>query len=674
MELLLAPEAGFCFGVKRALDIALKTTQEGNAPIYTLGPLIHNPQVVEQLEQQGIKAVEDLSDIENGTLVIRSHGVAPEVLEEAAKKGLRVIDATCPFVKKAQELAKKMYEEGRTVVVVGDKKHPEVVGIVGWTGTKGIVVQNPEEAEKLENQKPIGVVCQTTQPQQVFEEIVKILKSKGTDVEVHNTICHATRERQESAIKVAEAVDVMIIIGGRNSANTKKLARLCEETGTPSHHIETVAELKDAWFEGAKRVGLTAGASTPGWIIEEVKKRMEEMMNTDDKMQMEDALQIKNLERGDLVTGTIVQVNDDEVLVDVGGKSEGIIPLRECSCCNNSNLREMFKVGDTVKVVVLKVQDDEGKIILSKRKADAELSWGLLEDAYNKGTPIEGIVREVVKGGLLIDLGVQGFLPASLVDISYVEDLNQYLGRKIQVKIIELKQDSRKVVVARKPILQEEAGKLKAELLQDLEEGQVRKGIVRRLTNFGAFVDIGGLDGLLHISEMAWGRINHPSEVVKEGDEIEVYVLNVDKKEEKVSLSLKKVLPNPWDNIEEKYPVGAVLEGKVVRLAPFGVFVELEPAVDGLIHISQLADRRVANCAEVVNVGDNVKVKVLSVDKEQKRISLSLKDAVEKQGDTEIDEIIAQQNVEEDKPTLGDVFGDIFDQQQDSEEKDKEAE
>ncbi len=661
MEYILAPEAGFCFGVKRALDIALKTAKESTGPIYTLGPLIHNPQVVEQLGSQGIKVAEDLGDIEEGTLVIRSHGVAPNVLDEAAARGLRVIDATCPFVKKAQELAKKMQQEGRLVVVVGDKKHPEVAGIIGWTGNQGYVVEDPAEAGNLETDKPIGVVCQTTQPEQNLAEIVRVLEKKGNDLEAHNTICHATRERQDSAIKVAEAVDVMIVIGGRNSANTKKLARLCEDTGTPTYHIETAGELHEDWFEGAKKVGLTAGASTPGWIIEEVKRKMEDMTNLDDQMQMEEALKVKQFHHGDLVSGTVVQIHDDEVLIDVGGKSEGVIPLREASCCNNYNLKEMFKVGDPIKVVVLKVQDDEGKIILSKRKADAELNWGMLEDAHEKGTTIEGVVREVVKGGLLLDLGVQGFMPASLLERSYVEDLNKYVGQVLQAKIIELKKDSRKVVLSRKAILEEEAAKAKIETMQNIEPGQTKKGTVRRLTNFGAFVDIGGVDGLLHVSEMAWHRVNHPSEIVKEGDEIEVYVLDIDKKTEKISLSLKKVLPDPWQSIGDRYPTGKLVEGKVVRLAPFGAFVELEPGIDGLVHISQLADRRIANCSEVVSAGDQVKAKVVGVDPEKKRISLSMKDIVDDAAKSEIQEMLDNQNTDEPGPTLGDVFGDMFD-------------
>ncbi|WP_461569865.1 bifunctional 4-hydroxy-3-methylbut-2-enyl diphosphate reductase/30S ribosomal protein S1 [Thermincola ferriacetica] len=662
MEFILAPKAGFCFGVKRALDITLKTAKEHAGPIYTLGPLIHNPQVVQQLEQRGIKVAEDLSDIHEGTLVIRSHGVAPDVLEEAASKGLQVIDATCPFVKKAQELAKKMQAEGRLVVVIGDKKHPEVAGIIGWTGNRGVVVENPEEVEKIETGSPIGVVCQTTQPEQNFEETVRILQNKGTDIVAHNTICHATRERQDSAINVAESVDVMIVIGGRNSANTKKLARLCEETGTPTYHIETAAELQQDWFKEAKKVGLTAGASTPGWIIEEVKRKMEEMTNRDEGMNMEKALQFKAFHPGDMVTGTVVQVNDDEVMVDVGGKSEGVIPLRESSCCNHNNLKELFTVGDQVKVVVLKAQDDEGKIILSKRKADAELTWGCLEEAFDSGTPVEGTVREVVKGGLLLDLGVQGFMPASLVERSYVEDLNQYLGQKLKAKIIELRRDARKVVLSRKAILEEEAQAKKAETLRNLQSGQVVKGTVKRLTDFGAFVDIGGIDGLLHVSEMAWYRVGHPSEVVKEGDQIEVFILDVDKNTEKVSLSLKKVLPNPWDTVAEKYPVGSIVEGKVVRLAPFGAFVELEPGVDGLVHISQLANRRVANCSEVVSAGDMVKAKVIEVDAEKKRISLSMKEVEENNEACEIKEMLQNQD-NEPGPTLGDVFGGLFEKE-----------
>lgn len=665
MKILLAPKAGFCFGVKRALDLATKTAMESKKNIYTLGPLIHNPQVVEDLSKQGIAVVKDINDIPEGVIIIRSHGVGPEVFEQAREKGLHVIDATCPFVKKAHQLAEELNNEGYQVVVVGDKEHPEVTGIIGWTGQQGIVVETPEQAENLNPAaKKLGIISQTTQPEENFQKIVSVLKGKADDVRDYNTICHATRDRQSEAIELARKVDLMVVVGGKNSANTQKLARLCAETGTPTYHIETAGEIDPGWLEGIKIVGITAGASTPNWIIEEVRKHMEEVtMEEQETMQLEDALNPRNIRKGEIITGTIVQVGDDEVLVDVGGKSEGIIPLRELSCCDIRSPKTMFKVGDEIEVAVISNQDDEGKILLSKRKADAEKAWDVLTAAMESDTPVEGLVNEIVKGGLLVDVGVQAFLPASLVERGYVEDLSRYIGERITAKVIEVKKEARKVVLSRKAILEAEYNKNKAELWETLEEGQVRKGVVRRLTNFGAFVDIGGADGLLHVSEMAWYRVGHPSEILKENDEIEVYILSVDKKNEKISLSLKKIVPSPWQDFDQKYTTGKIVNGKVVRIAPFGAFVELEPGVDGLIHISQLSDKRVSNPSEVVTVGQEVTAKIVEVDNEKHKISLSLKEI---QADTEKEEadeaLTLHQQDEEPATTVGDALGKEFQQ------------
>ncbi len=659
MKIELAPKAGFCFGVKRALDLAAKTAQESNKDIYTLGPLIHNPQVVDELSKQGIVVAEVIEDIPSGVIIIRSHGVGPDVFEKAKENGLQIIDATCPFVKKAHQLAEQLSNKGYQVVVVGDKEHPEVTGIVGWTGGQGVVVESPEEAEKLLPQKKVAIISQTTQPEENFNKIVTVLKSKVQDVIAHNTICHATRDRQSAAVELARNVDLMIVVGGKNSANTQKLARLCAETGTTTHYVETAGEIDLQWLKGVKKVGITAGASTPDWIIEEVRRYMEDGTHEEqENMLMEDAINPKEIRKGQIITGVVVQVGEDEVLVDVGGKSEGIIPLREISCCDISP-KAMFNVGDSVEVAVISNHDDEGKIILSKRKADAEKAWDVLTAAMESQASVEGFVNEVVKGGLLVDVGVQAFLPASLVELGYVEELSRYIGQKITAQVIEVKKESRKVILSRKAILQEEYNQKRAALWNEIEEGQVRKGIVRRLTNFGAFVDIGGADGLLHVSEMAWYRVSHPSEILKENDEIEVYILSADKNNEKISLSLRKILPNPWHNFEEKYKVGSNVTGKVARIAPFGAFVELEPGIDGLIHISQLSDKRINNPTEVVNVGDEVTAKILDVDSEKHKISLSLKEArndEEKKEEAEV--IAAHQQIEEPAPTLGESLSD----------------
>ncbi|MCL6635927.1 MAG: 4-hydroxy-3-methylbut-2-enyl diphosphate reductase, partial [Peptococcaceae bacterium] len=454
MEVRVADKAGFCFGVRRAIDLALETVRDRDGPIYSLGPLIHNPQVVHRLSELGIKEIDDVGIAGEGRLIIRSHGVGPDVMKAAERQGLYVVDATCPFVRRAQELAGALAAEGLQVVVVGSREHPEVKGIVGWTGGRALVVENPAEAASIPSQGKIGVLAQTTQPLANFESVVKVLEEAGNQVKAVNTICSATSERQRAALALARQVDVMLVVGGANSANTRKLAQLCRESGARTYRIETAAEIEPRWFSGAKRVGLTAGASTPDWIIEEVLKRMSEIQEQtaqeevvqeaeaaqEETMQneMKDAVEVKAVRHGEIVKGTVVHVGQDEVLVDIGAKSEGVIPIRELSCCEVNSPQEIVKVGDEIEVYVLKAEDNEGKLILSKEKADAEKAWVKLEEKLESREPVKGVVREVVKGGLLVDVGVRAFLPASLVDRGYVEDLSRYLNQEITARVIEL--------------------------------------------------------------------------------------------------------------------------------------------------------------------------------------------------------------------------------------------
>lgn len=684
MEVRLATKAGFCFGVRRALDLALETVQQAPAPIYTWGPLIHNPQVVGFLAQQGINVIEEFHGALSGTLIIRSHGVEPGRLEEAQRLGFKVIDATCPFVRRAQQLACDLTASGRQVVVVGDKEHPEVQGIVGWANGQAVVVENPAEAAALPYYSQVGVVAQTTQPHANLEAVVGELRQRMGDVFVCDTICNAVVERQKAALMLAREVEVMVVVGGYSSANTRKLVSLCLGAGTPTYHIETGDQLRPEWFQGVKTAGLTAGASTPDWIIEEVEKRMRELSNMDEVLASEEtktseektttvqddiltnegetenpeaelqATTIRSLRSGDIVRGVVVQVGQDEVLVDVGAKSEGVVPIRELCCYDVTSPQDVVQVGDEIDVMVVKAEDNEGRIILSKERADAAHSWEVLEAAADSGEPVRGVVREVVKGGLLVDLGVRAFLPASQVERGYVEDLSQYVDQEISARVIELNKGRKKVILSRKAVLEEQYARKRQETLGTIQEGDIVRGVVRRLTQFGSFVDIGGLDGLLHISEMSWHRVNHPSEMLSVGDEVEVQVLRVDKETEKVSLSLRNLLANPWDLVNEHYPVGNTVAAKVVRLVPFGAFVELEPGVEGLIHISHLADWHVAKPEDVLSEGQEIAVKVLSVDAANKRIRLSLREA-RKDEDYQQEEQQQQGEV-----TLGEVFGDLL--------------
>lgn len=655
MEIILAEKAGFCFGVQRALNIAQQAARD-HARVYTLGSLIHNRRVVEELREQGIEPVDDLNRLAAGdVLVIRSHGVSPAILEQARERGIKLVDATCPFVRQAQELAHAMYREGYQVVVVGDPNHPEVAGIVGWTNGTALVVENAKAAEKLPPMAKVAVVAQTTQPRDNFLRVVEVLKGKAGELKSFDTICHATRERQEAAARLARQVDVMIVVGGKESANTGKLARLCKETGTPTYHIEGAAELKPEWFAGARKVGVTAGASTPRTIIEEVIKAMEEIgrrQEEQEKNLLEKALEFREVKPGEIIKGIVVKVFDDEVLVDVGGKTEGVIPLRECSCCHLTSPRNYIREGEVLDLYVIKTEDAEGRMILSKRRADAIKAWDILRVAYEKKEPVEGLVTDVVKGGLLLDLGVAAFMPASHVAKERVEDLRQFIGQRLKGFILELDPRRNKVVVSRRAWLEEEEKRRREELLRTLQEGEVRRGVVRRITDFGAFVDIGGIDGLLHVKDMAWYRVENPADVVREGQEIDVLVLNVNREEGKVALGLKQLYPNPWSQVAEKYPVGSVVRGKVVRLAPFGAFVELEPGVDGLVHISQLSDRRVVKPEEVVTPGQEVLVKVIGVNGRDKKISLSMREV--EQETPEGGEIYLEKK-EEAPATIGDV-------------------
>lgn len=741
MKITIARHAGFCFGVKRALEMVETGLTGLHKKSYSLGPLIHNPQTVARLESKGLRPIEDIDQIDSGNLVIRSHGVTPETLDRARNKGLWVIDATCPFVQKAQQLAKNLDNDGYQVVVVGDESHPEVVALVGWAGGKAIVIETRQEASDLPFFPKIGVVAQTTQTEANFLEVVEVLKNKTEDLVVHNTICHATRDRQKAAVELACHVDIMFVVGGRNSSNTRKLAKVCKDTGTPTFHIEGVDELDPRWFKNINRVGVTAGASTPDWIIEEVVQRMTEFNedltpeeNMEEKIEegsapeaaedefeiqevnvaAEDASQesipeaqtetvtepeprddssqeveahlaenLKNIRRGDIISGTVVQINENEVLVDVGGKSEGIIPMNELSLVDANGVKESLQVGDTIEVQVIRVENEEGNPVLSKKRADRRKAWEDLEQSFENGTELQGKVIEVVKGGLLVDVGVRGFVPASLVERGYVADLSQYVEKELRLRVIELDRNKNKIVLSQKAILDEEYDNKKQETWETLEEGQTRKGVVRRITDFGAFVDLGGVDGLLHVSEIAWGRVDHPGDILTEGQELEVFVLGVDRAGGKVSLGLKQLRQNPWTVAAQKYNPGTIVEGKVLRIAPFGAFVEVEPGVEGLVHISQLAEEHVEKTEDVVSVGDVIPVKILSVDPEAQRMSLSLRQTKEKEKAPERE----PEKVFEEKPKkkkeappennnysdddsgikIGDLVGDLFSNLEDQE-------
>lgn len=632
MEIKLAPNAGFCFGVRAAINKGEKLIEEGKGPIATLGPLIHNPQEVARLESLGIRSYDELSDIQEKNVLIRTHGVAPSVYEDIEKSGHAYFDCTCPKVKKVQQIAREHAEAGYQVLILGDRNHPEVMAIVGWTGDTAIVFISLDELKALSLAgKKICLVSQTTEKLERFESAVAYLQSlELEELVIHNTICAATRDRQSDASDLAREVDLMVVIGGYNSANTCKLVSICQDVGVMTKHVESAADLEDEWFRGIEKIGLTAGASTPDWIIREVIDKMEELTMEQGLEQGYGTLEPLNLY--DVVTGTVVKINPDEVMVDVGGKSEGVIPIKELSFQKDPDVEDIVKVGDEIQVMVIKMENNEGHMVLSKKRADQEKAMDELQQKFENGEVIEAKVVSDVKGGVIVDIGARGFVPASHLDTKYVDDIKSFVGNTYRFKIIEFdpNPENRKIILSRRAVLEEEEKAAREQFWANIEEGQTIKGRVQRIANFGTFVDLGGVDGLLHISEMGWGRVKQPTDVVSVGDEIEVYVLSADREKGKISLSLKKLIANPWDNVAEKYPQGAVLTGKVVRIAPFGAFVALEDGVDGLVHISQIAWEHVEKVEDALSIGQEVQVKVLEVDEDRKRISLSIKDLKER--------------------------------------------
>ncbi len=664
---MIADYSGFCFGVKRAMEIVENLIRK-REQAFTLGPLIHNPQVVERLKYSGIIAA-DLSDIKQGNVIIRTHGVEPDLTKQLESRPVNIIDCTCPHVKRVHNLAQDISNRGYLAVIIGDHNHPEVEGIKGYCNGDAKVIENAEEAKNFYTTKKVGIIVQTTQTKENIEEIMSVLRSK-LDIEIfNNTRCKATQQRQEAATDLARNVDIMLVIGGKNSSNTKKLAQVCQNVGASVYHIETAEELKKSWFKYSDKVGITAGASTPDWIIKEVISKMEELnkeMNNQETVKKEEEGELNyentfaDLKEDTIVEGTVVKVDNNEVLVNIGYKSDGIIPINELSDIAFESPEDIIKVGDKIQVYIMKLEDEDGNVILSKKKADIINTWNYIEDIYNHQGDLEGIVTEVVKGGVLVDInGIKGFIPASHLDLRYVPDLSVFVGKKLKLHILELDRNKNRIVLSRKYVLEREREELKEKTLASIEEGQTVKGVVKRLTGFGAFVDIGGVDGLIHISDLAWHKIKHPSEIVKEEQEVEVLVLKVDKERERISLGLKQIMPNPWDELDEKYTIGSIVEGKIVKLVNFGAFVEVAPGVEGLVHISQISQEHIASPEDVLKEGDSVKVKILDVDTNGKRMSLSIKEAQYKESQ---ENIKMYEKPKENGITIGEMVGDLFDE------------
>ncbi|UMZ73892.1 bifunctional 4-hydroxy-3-methylbut-2-enyl diphosphate reductase/30S ribosomal protein S1 [Natranaerofaba carboxydovora] len=669
MEVIIAEKAGFCQGVKSALDKTYNQVENDNT-VFTYGPLVHNKQVVDDLKSKGVKTIEEIDDLEPGSsLVIRSHGVGPEVFREAKEKNIEIIDATCPFVKKVQKKANELYNKGYQVFIIGDPNHPEVSAIHKWTYKKGIIINHKEIAKWIKVRNKSAIVCQTTFRKFDFNQIVSALKDKNPAIQVNETICDATSVRQESARILAREVDIMIVIGGYNSSNTRKLKELSLKEGVQTYHIEKANDINPKWFINSNKIGLTAGASTPDWIIKEVIDKMSEYQNE----QAKDKLENNSFEKDQLVDGEIVKILDTKAFVDIGHKKEAILPHSEVYTKPDESLNDIFNEGEKIEAKILKIETsrDEGEeeeetVIISKKLVEKEKVWEWLEKIYENGEIIESEVVEEVKGGLIVYLnGLRGFIPASLVERFYVPDLSQYVGKTLRLKVIELDRSRNKVLLSHKDVLDEEYEQKKREVLDKIEEDSIIEGEVKRVTDFGAFIDVGGIDGLCHISEISFDRVEHPTDVLQVGDKVKVKVLNVDKEKEKIALSLKKAMPDPWEKVSEEFNPGDIVEGKVTRTVDFGAFIEVMSGVEGLCHISQLAHEHVAKTEDVVKEGDKIKVKILDINLEQKRVSLSLKEVnpLEKNEPKEQKNNKADEDkIEEDDGSvkLGEVFGNVL--------------
>ena len=630
MKILKAKTAGFCFGVDRAVKLTYQLAEEGHK-VATLGPLIHNPQCVADLESKGVVTAAGLEDVPDGyEVVIRSHGVGADVYAAIAEKGLVLHDATCPFVAKIHRIAKRASDEGKTLLVAGDKTHPEVQGIVGHTKGEVFVFADLDELKAWQGpkngQNGIIVVAQTTFQVTKWLECTNFIKKDYTNAEIFDTICNATWTRQQEAEDLSRKCDLMVVIGGHHSSNTQKLVKVAEKH-TKAVTVETAKELLPEWFEGVGTVAVTAGASTPSSIIEEVLNSMSEEIREEmsfAEMFAESEANLKPVFAGKVVEGTVTSITPNEVQVDIGTKHTGFVKLSELTDDPAARAEDLVKVGDKLDLVVEKVNDQEGVAYLSRKKLEARKGLEEVAKAAEEGTVMEGVVTETNKGGVIVLVkGVKVFVPRSQATMRRDEDINALVKQNVKLIITECA--GRKIVGSINKVTAEENAAKREAFWADVEVGKTYTGVVKSLTAYGAFVDIGGVDGLCHISELSWNRIKHPSEVVSVGDTIEVYVKALDPENHKVSLGYKKAEDNPWEKLKNEYPIGSVFTAPVVSITKFGAFVRILPGVDGLVHISEISNERVEKVGDVLKVGDEVNVKLLDVDFDKKRISLSMK-------------------------------------------------
>ena len=643
----LAEHSGFCYGVKTALQKTLKTVEEYEGTgrrVYTFGPIIHNDDVVNDLNMRGVQICSAPGSTEkDAAVIIRSHGV-PASVEAALRDSCgQLIDATCPHVKKIHRLADDAYHEGRTIVVIGDAGHPEVQGIDGWCGNEAMIFSDPAEIERPKNlarlnrAEEILAVAQTTLNRNVWDACTEALLRRYPRAQLRCTICSATSSRQTACHRVAEISDAMVVIGGRSSSNSRKLYEIASEVCENTYFIENTSHLPLKDIAKYNKIGVSAGASAPERIIKEVISNMSDIItnNIDESNEMNDFMaeiekSLKMPQRGEIVKGEVIQVGPREVYVNLGCKKDGIIPKDEIALEADQDIESMFKLGDVVEAKVLKTDDGDGNILLSRKKVEISEHWNEIIKAYEDKSFVTAKVIREVKGGVIAAYKeVTGFIPMSQLNDRYVEKADEFIGKTLTVKVTRVDQKRNKAVFSHKAYLAEEKSKKIAEIWSSINVGDTVEGTVMRFTDYGAFVDIGGIDGLLHISEISWGKLKHPQEALKIGQKINVKILSMNEEKGKISLGLKQNTPEPWSVINENYQVGQVVEGKVVQIKEYGAFVELEPGLDGLVHISEIAHKRVTNIADEISIGQMVNAKILEIDEEKRRISLSIKETLD---------------------------------------------
>ncbi|MBO4325828.1 MAG: 4-hydroxy-3-methylbut-2-enyl diphosphate reductase [Clostridia bacterium] len=739
MRIVKAETAGFCFGVAHGVKLAadaLKSAKESGRTVFSYGNLIHNKSVIKRLEEQGLIVIDDIEELENAIradnnpgvpcVIIRAHGAGPEVYERLSSAGCEIIDATCPFVEKIHRIARNQSENGSEIIVIGNPSHPEVIGTCGWCTKKPFVSDDIDKVYSYVSyifaQSPsisVSVIEQTTYSEIKFKKIAQKIKKVFDKVEIFDTICSATFRRQQETARIASEADFMVIIGDRGSSNTGKLYDISREICENTVWVENAGELPISRLHNISFAGVTAGASTPDWIIEEVISSMseiekvegvvenfvekaeaavneataaveEKVQQVEEKVQdaekaieetvvekaeeaveaveaveekveekveeaaekteevieeaaeavheeadqdesfaslLEDSLSaVKN---GDVVTGRINKIDDKGVYVDFGFKYEGFIAIDEFAAVPGHDVPEL-KIGDEVKAQVVKVNDKDCETILSKRRLDNKKNMELLEQSFADKTPVTVKVTEAVKGGVVAFLGsIRIFIPASQLAERFVSDISQFVGKSMDVVIIAFEKGPKgrnKILGSRKQLLLAERAKLDETFWSDMYVGKVCTGKVKSLTPFGAFVDLGGYDGLIHLTELSWEKIHHPSEVVSVGDEVEVRVLECDPEKKRISLGYRKPEDDPWADAEDLYQVGDILEVTVVRFVSFGVFVNIATGVDGLVHISQISNQRITKAEDCLKIGQKVMAKIIETNIPEKKINLSIRE------------------------------------------------